>query len=566
MAVPMAKRAIPGLLAAILFLTTGAVRYSGTSASPHRHGAVIRSASALASARAKMSRPRLPLRQRLPHRLKPTSSHLLAPLSARSLNNVYNGLNQSGLSDSDNGAFITAPPDSTGSIGPNHYVELVNSVIGVYNRTDLSLVSKLGLNAWLNAGTAFTTPLCDPQIQWDPSSQRWLYVVLECQAGLDTILYGWSKTTDPSDLVNGWCRFSVSTPGVLSDYPKLGHSSKYMLVGTNNYSDFGINPFITAQITWMRTPDPGVTTCTAPAVSYVGSATTPLKNGDGTTLTSTPVPVNTSTNAADGYVISAYDPSGPPPTAQSKLSVFHVDSTGVFHADGDITVNTYTIPSPAPDAGGSSFGIDTLDGRITQAVGDPTTGIYTQHTVNGPGGRSEVTWYEIEVVSSVPTLIQEGDIKSSTDFVYNAAISSRGDGQGAVIFYNRSNPLTDPVIATQGRMNSTPAGQMDSGEVVLGSSSAGDSDFTCNYQNTGAACRWGDYSGASPDPLFPNVVWGSNQALTAGLPAGDPNWVTQNFAIVGPLARTAATQSSPIPTATRDPAAPGPIPAPPGTR
>ena len=104
-------------------------------------------------------------------------------------------------------------------------------------------------------------------------------------------------------------------------------------------------------------------------------------------------------------------------------------------------------------------------------------------------------------------------------------------------------------------------------------SAAGDTDFTCGYPNntTTAACRWGDYSGASPDPLNANVVWGSNQALTTPpvFPASptDPAWVTQNFAIAGPIVtRTAPIQSSPVPTPTRGPAAPGAPPGPPGTR
>ena len=160
--------------------------------------------------------------------------------------------------------FWNSPPDTTGSIGPNHYVEMVNSVIGVYNRTDLSLVTLVPFTSWLKV--AATTPLCDPQIQWDSSSQRWLYVVLGCSFGADKFYYGWSKTADPSDLVNGWCRFTRSTPGALADYPKLGHSSKYMLVGANNFSDSGIHPFITAQITWLRTPVPGDASCAAPVV------------------------------------------------------------------------------------------------------------------------------------------------------------------------------------------------------------------------------------------------------------------------------------------------------------
>jgi hypothetical protein len=469
---------------------------------------------------------------------------------------VFNGLNLPGIASIDNGIAQSTPPDTTGSIGPNYYVEIVNAFIEVYSRTTLAPVTSARLFTWLGTGDpSFNQgpPLCDPQIQWDPSSQRWLYVVLECQFGRDAFLYGWSKTSDPTDLTpNSWCNFIQSTPRFLSDYPKLGHSSSFMLVGTNDYGDATPNPFITAQIFWMSTPEPSDASCTPPAVNSAGSSGSPLLDADGSQAF-TPVPVNTSTNASDGYVVSAHDPSGPPPVAQRKLAVWHLDSSGGLHADGDLTVNTYAIPSPAPDLGGSAFGIDTLDGRLTQAVGDPTTGIYTQHTVNGTSGRSKVTWYEIQVVASVPHLTQEGDVSSATDFVFNGSISPRSDGQGAVIFYNRSSASIDPVIAAQLRVTSTPNGQMGPNEVVLATSTGNDQDFSCNYQRSGASCRWGDYSGASPDPLNRNLVWGSNQWLTPGDAFGDPNWATENYAISVPTSRLSAQSSPPSTPPARSP-------------
>jgi len=560
----MAARSLLGLLAALLFVTPGTVPAGAVSRSSASPVSLTQPTLTSSAVSAKLRKPRLPIHRNAPVPAKRVAPSLLTPPPSRSLNAIFNGLNQPGLNYLDNGAFQSAPPDTTGSIGPNHYVEMVNSVIGVYDRTDLSLVTKARFNSWLVISPSI--PLCDPQIQWDSSSQRWLYVILECNFGLAKFLFGWSKTPDPSDLVNGWCKFSQSTPGVLSDYPKLGHSKKYMLVGTNNYSD--PTTFVTAEIFWMRTPDPGDTSCVAPTVQSKGSTAMKLRNGDGTTLASTPVPVNTSTNADDGYVVSAYDPfpNGPPGVPQSKLAVWHLDSNGMLHPHSDIDVTTYAIPSPALNLGGNNaVGIDTLDGRLTQAVGDPTTGIYTQHTVNGAGGRSKVTWYEIRIASSVATLTQEGDITSLTEFVYNGAISPRSDGAGAVIFYNRSSASTPVVIATLGRMNRTPLGQMDPGEIVLATSTAGDTDFSCNYQGTGFPCRWGDYAGASPDPVIANVVWGSNQALTPPtLGNGSPNWVTQNYAIVGPVVRSGAQQSSPSPFPSRSPAGQtSPAPTPP---
>jgi predicted phage tail protein len=77
---------------------------------------------------------------------------------------------------------------------------------------------------------------------------------------------------------------------------------------------------------------------------------------------------------------------------------------------------------------------------------------------------------------------------------------------------------------------------------LLGTSSAVDQDFSCT---TATPCRWGDYAGASPDPLNANVVWGSSQVTGAcfiicGLFA---QWQTRNFAM-----EVAAAPPPPPPT------------------
>lgn len=502
---------------------------------------------------------RLPLRDQ-PRAWPPQRVQAGPQLSAGPRAALLPGLNKPGIKATDNSfSNFGSPPDTTGSIGPGYYVEIVNVMIGIFSRGDLSLKASTDLQSFVHVPS--TTPLCDPQVQWDQSSQRWLFVTLGCSFASHNIVFGWSKTSNPSDLVNGWCSFNDNTPGVIGDYPKLGHSAGYMLIGTNNFSS--PTTFVGAQITWMATPSPSdPAPCTKPTINKSG---VPLRNDD-TTLTGTPVPLNTMTNATDGYVLAAYDPSGPPANLQSHVAIWHVNSTGALIKDTDIAVNTYTAPNPAPNAGGA-FPIDTLDGRLTQAVGDPVLGMWTQHTVSpalGAGVRSQVDWYEIEVSGGVPALAQQGAIASPTDFVFNAAISPTFDGSGAAIEYNRSSGSELPLIATRTRTNVTPAGQWDSGEIIVRMSSDFDQDFSCNYQLSGAPCRWGDYSGAAPDPLTTNLVWGANQVLENHNPSfpTDPNWVTQIFAIV--VGRNVA-QSGGAPAGSRPPIQPVP-PATPGPR
>src|SRR5260370_27059348 len=99
-----------------------------------------------------------------------------------------------------------------------------------------------------------------------------------------------------------------------------------------------------------------------------------------------------------------------------------------------------------------------------------------------------------------------------------------------MISYNRGSSSLLPVLGAQTRTNSTPLGQMDAGEVLLGSSSAADQETAFQGNCTTNPCRWGDYSGATPDPVNPGVVWGSNQ-ITGPAIFGFAQWETQNFAI-----------------------------------
>ena len=436
-----------------------------------------------------------------------------------------------------NGALPEAPPDSTGAIGPSHYVEMVNSAIAVYSRATLTLVTPAKtLQAWLGVDPAI--PYCDPQIQWDPSAGRWLYAFLYCNLSSSSqgVHFGWSKTSDPSSLATGWCHYVGTTSPYLYDFPKLGHSSNYILIGANAFDETNPSPnptFVGSRVVWVKKPANTVHTCPAASTLIRGASPFPLRNPDNT-VAFTPVPVNTTTSSGNGYVVSAHYPFGAP---QTKLAVWHLDSVGGWHANNDIPVAQFSVPNPAPQLGSTNT-IDTSDGRLTQAVGDPTTGIWTQHTVNGLGNRSVVRWYEIKVSAGLPLRTQQGDIASPTDFVFNGAVSPRFDGGGAAVVYNRSNATTiDPVIAAQIRVTATPSNTMEPGEIVLATSPAADTEtLSC------APCRWGDYSGASPDPIVQNVVWGTSELNTASGPT--PAWADQNFALLVAIAPHAPTPVS----------------------
>src|SRR5439155_159340 len=154
---------------------------------------------------------------------------------------------------------------------------------------------------------------------------------------------------------------------------------------------------------------------------------------------------------------------------------------------------------------------------------------------------------------------QQGTVQSAADFLWNASISPSIAGNDAAVFYNRGSATQLVAAAAQSRTSATPVSTLNAGELVLATSSDVDVDFSCSSPY-GPPCRWGDYSGASPDPINAGVVWGTTQ-LDGQSFFGFPQWVTQNFAVTTsgtppppPIPCTGVTWNAPSPAS---PQAPG---------
>jgi hypothetical protein len=452
---------------------------------------------------------------------------------------VFGSLNEPGLSAAQQLEAFPAqnvtPPDSTGAIGPNDYVEMVNEEIAVYGRSNLALI---GSPVSFSSFTGGTSP-CDPQIKYDPVSERWFAVAIRCDGttSANAVYIDFSKTSDPSSLSTGWCRYSVSSAGSLEDYPKLGLSSNHIIIGAN---EFTVKPeaFNSARIFSIPKPAKGaISTCPEKlSISAFGSSTSPLKTSVEGHLALTPQPATETDSGASGYVVAADESSGFG-SAGSHIMIWQLGGTAespTLTALGAPAVSAFEAPPDVPQPGvakgeGVANEIDTLDGRLTQAVAatDPAVGaeaIWTQQTVGGGGG-SVVRWYEL--VPGTLEKRQSGTISETSNFVFNGAIAPTPSG-GAVIIYNTGGASQKVQLWAQSRPASSPLGSMGS-PVSLATSSAIDSDFTCPSPESG--CRWGDYAGLSVDPSNSSLVWGSSQVNGPTAASNAAQWATRNFAL-----------------------------------
>jgi PKD repeat protein len=451
-----------------------------------------------------------------------------APSGPRPQAALFEGLNQGGMFGGGENTSVT-PPDTTGAIGPNDYIEIVNSEVAVYNRATLGLVRSMSEESFANS-----TSTCDGQIRWDQQAERWEYVVLDCGiTGTEGFSFGWSKTLEPGDLSSAsWCKYHVETGKQLFDYPKLGGDDDFLLVGVNVFAEKTkpAEEYVGSGVVTISKPAKGRTSC--PSGSEIELTVEGLP-------VFTPVPANVYGPSSTGYVVASEYPETETSSA-NKVDLFTVTKNGAgepaWHAPTTVSVSSYFFPPGVPQPA-STDTIDSSDTRLTQAVAaeDVNTHlmqIWTQHTVSSLlGTPSVVRWYELKPGSSTPT--QEGTVAGSAgDFAFNAAISPTTRGNGAAIDYNVGGPTQEVQLHGQSRGPATTGGTMAE-DVTLAESEGVDDDFSCpSVTAETAPCRWGDYAGASPDPLHPGVVWGTGE-LNGKPDTAEHNarWKTENFAL-----------------------------------
>jgi hypothetical protein len=424
------------------------------------------------------------------------------------------------------------PSDSTGAIGTRRYIEVVNSKVGIYGRGLNLINSDTLVNWWAQPGSNSF----DPQVIWDPQTNRFYYAGDSVFSSADHRLsWGFSKTAAPNNATTDWCHYHVLYGGDFPDYPKLGDSRFFSIIGVNVFTG---STFSGSDVLGIGKPPAG-TTCPDPST---------LKFGIGTDLAVGPVPHFTPVPANNieepgpyGWVLTR--PAALPATTLGIFRVSRNSTTGnpVIQNPGDaITVPIYTLPANAPQKD-SLFLLDTLDARLTQAVAavDPSKGstlhVWTQHAIAGGAGAME-RWYEIRPPTKV--VARTGNVQHPSLFVFNGAISPdravngtmKAFGQNMILGFNTSSSTTYVKIKMVGKRGNDSISPF----VNVKSSPGENEDFACP---TNGFCRWGDYSSATPDPIKPasgttgriyfSNMWTADADTTGG--TSGTSWRTWNW-------------------------------------
>ena len=415
-----------------------------------------------------------------------------------------------------------APPDTTGAVGPNHYVQWVNLRYAVYTLTrdvnnqinGFNLVSgfpKNGNVLWQGfGGRCETDNDGDPIVQYDQLADRWVLTQFAVSATPYTQCVAVSTTPDPTGT---YFRYSFSYSRNFNDYPKMGVWPDAYYITYNMFRNGA--SFVGNQVCALERSQMLIGAAARQACAMTSTSNHSLEPADleGTTLPPAGEPnllLSITSTAVNFWRFAVNWAAGTGtltgPTAVSGVAAFS-------RACGGGTC----IPQP-----GTSNQLDSLADRLMYRLsyrnfGDHEAMVINHSVTSGSG--VGVRWYELRnatgqtLGTANPVVFQQGTFAPTNDFRWmgSAAMDKTG---GIAIGYNISNSSTIvPSIRYAYRGPADPLGTMGNETSILAGSGI----------QTATLTRWGDYSTIAVDPVDGCTMIFTSQYQPAN---GNFNWAT----------------------------------------
>jgi hypothetical protein len=395
-----------------------------------------------------------------------------------------------------------APPDTTGDLGPNHYVQWVNSRYSIYTVsrdpntkeiTGFNLVPgfpKQGNAIWAGfGGPCETMNDGDPIVQYDQLADRW--VLTQFAVSKSPYIQCVAVSTGPDPTLT-YHRYAYSYGRDMNDYPKMSvWPNGYYIT----YNMFRSGRSFVGHNVCAFERDKMLTGASARQICALTTGGHSLEPADleGTALPANPetaaIPLmGMSTTALQAWRYSVNWAAG----TGTLSGPFAVPGASTFsRACGGGTC----VPQP-----GTTTQLDSLGDRLMYRLSYRNFGTHESMVINhsvATGGVSAVRWYELRnaagqtVSTATPVVYQEGTYSPTADhrWMGSAAIDKTG---GIAVAYNISNASTiRPSIRYAGRGPADAPGTLGLEVQALAGTGS----------QTGSLSRWGDYSTISVDPV-----------------------------------------------------------------
>jgi len=437
-----------------------------------------------------------------PHPVGNTNPSVVDPLASDSV-----GASQAGISPlaSTTGtpidpSYRVAPPDTTGDLGPNHYVQWVNLRYSIYTLTRgtgneitaFNLVNgfpKNGNVVWQGfGGPCETYNDGDPIVQYDQLADRWVLTQFAVSKSPYTQCVAVSTGSDPTGTYH---RYAYSYGTDFNDYGKMGVWPNGYYITYNIFKrgrTFAGSKVCAFERDKMLTGAAARQVCAQTSSSYGSLLPADL---EGTTLP----PGATTPN----YLLSIS-------TSALQFWKFAVNWT---NGTGTLTGPT-TVPGVAAftracsggtciPQGGTTRTLDSLADRLMYRLSYRNLGtreaLLVNHSV-ASGGVSGIRWYELSnatgqtLASANPVVRQQGTFQPDATYRWMGSAAMDRTG-GIAVGYNVSSSSIKPSIRYAVRGPADALGTLGSETSILAGPGS----------QTGTLTRWGDYSTLSVDPV-----------------------------------------------------------------
>lgn len=467
--------------------------------------------------------------------------------------------NFEGLSNQDNFnvfGFRVNPPDPVGDVGPNHYVEMINLVFGVYSKTGTLLLGPVDTGT-LWSGFAVedcTDPSGDPIVVYDQFVDRWLLTQFTTRFTEDPendVFYNCVAISQTGDPTGAYYRYAFTTGNFFPDYPKYGVWRDSYVITTREFGptvEYGIGVY-GLEKNKMVNGDPN-----ARMVSFfldgndpdilplVGDGLLPADiDGKQKPKNEAHIPL-VGTQDDDAVYGATFDAiniwdfdvkwKATPEASlvlEAQLPVAPFDSIfpcGVV--PGLPPPNQPTARDCLPQPGGISGSryLDILSYRqrptwrlAYRNFKDYET-LVTNQSVEAAPGVAGVRWYEIRRTDGTYSLYQQGTYDPG-DGVHRwmGSIAQDKNGNMGLGYSVVDGVSVFPGIRYTGRLAGDPLGQMTLGEGVI---------INGTGVQTTVNSRWGDYTSMNIDSTDDCTFWYVNEYYTAAGQASSPaGWQTR---------------------------------------
>ena len=413
-----------------------------------------------------------------------------------------------------------APPDTTGDVGPGHYVQWVNLRYAIYTLTRDASNQITGFNlvpgfpkngnvVWQGfGGRCGSDNDGDPIVQYDQLADRWVLTQFAVSGQPYTQCVAVSTSPDPTGT---YFRYAFSYDRSFNDYPKMGVWPDAYYISYNMFRN---------------------------GRSFTGNTVCAFERAQ---MLAGGAARQACVNTTSGHSLEPADLEGttPPPAGSPNLLMSLTSSAVQFwRFSVNWAAGTGTLTGPNNVAGVAAFSqacgggacvvqpgtttrLDTLADRLMYRLsyrnfGDHEALVINHSVTSGTG--VGIRWYELRnaagqtFASAAPVLFQQGTFAPTTAFRWmgSAAIDKTG---GIAIGYNISSSSIVPSIRYAYRGPADPAGTMGNETSVLAGSGS----------QTGNLTRWGDYSTISVDPVDGCTMVFTTQFQPAN---GNFNWST----------------------------------------